>query len=224
MFGKERRMFRIALGLSLLTLLGAAAPYASAQVPDGRPDPELFRSTPERLATATTLAKSIPFAGIRDRKTTLCGALETLGLRYGLTFDIAYRDFLWEDVKDVLKTEVATVPIPEMKQTSLDVVLRTILARIPVSSRATYLIQSDGSIRICTRRGVAELYREYLRIFSWYPESWWLQIKYSVQEQELDLSLIVNPAHDTGVVLATLAEFRRGLIDRVGPARTGVRP
>jgi hypothetical protein len=209
----------------MFAVTSATVSVASAQVPDIRVRPDQYQSTPERFATATTLAKTIPFAGIRDRKTTLRGALETLARRYDLSIDIEERAFGLEGVKDVLKTEVATVPIPDMKRTSLDVVLRTILARIPVSSRATYLIQSDGAIQISTRLRVAELYRQFLlEDLPWRSELWWQQIKWSVQTKELDLRLVADPVNDTGIVLAALAECRRAMIDRVGPARSEARP
>jgi tetratricopeptide (TPR) repeat protein len=89
------------------------------------------------------LATPVHFEGLDDPKTTLLEALDALAKKYQVTFDVNEKAFKFENVMDVLKTEVAQPnPIPPMK-TTLATVLRKILARVPVGSGATWLIRRD---------------------------------------------------------------------------------
>src|SRR5262249_39782578 len=76
-------------------------------------------------------------------KTTFIEALDQMAARYNLVFDVNERAFKFENVMDVLKTQIADPnPIPRM-ETSLGTVLKRILSRIPAPSGATYLIRRD---------------------------------------------------------------------------------
>jgi hypothetical protein len=119
-------IFGVLLGVLYLLPWSAAAP-----VP--RPEEEAHAK----------LAKKVKFPGYEDRRTTLSEALEDLGKKYDLSFEINERAFVHEGIKDVGKTEVADRdPIPAMNA-PLETVLKKILARIPVTSGATYLIRRD---------------------------------------------------------------------------------
>jgi hypothetical protein len=141
-------MHRRAVVCGLVVVLGMAAGARAA------PTPARASERAEELAAA--LNKIVKFAGFDDPKTTLAEALDSLAKRYDLAFDVNERGFKLETVPDVLKTEVAQPnPIPEMNAT-LDTVLKKVLARVPSSSGATFLIRRDR-IEITT---VAEMRKE----------------------------------------------------------------
>jgi tetratricopeptide (TPR) repeat protein len=94
------------------------------------------------------LSKVVRFGGFDDPKTTLAEALDQLAKRYHVAFDVYDAAFKAEQIPEVLKTEVAQPPIPEMTAT-LATVLKKVLARIPVPSHAVYLIRGD-TIEITT--------------------------------------------------------------------------
>jgi hypothetical protein len=97
---------------------------------------------PEPLAAK--FSKRVKFEGIDDPKATLSDALDKLAKQFDLTFDVNEKAFKFEQVMDVLKTEVANPnPLPPMKNVRLDTVLRKLLGRVPVPSGATYLIRQD---------------------------------------------------------------------------------
>jgi hypothetical protein len=101
------------------------------------------------------LNKTVEFPGIEDPKATLIEALDQLAKMYDLSFDVNERAFKFEMVPDVLKTEIAQPnPIPAMNATPA-VVLRKVLARIPVPSGATFLIRRDA-IEITTDQALRE--------------------------------------------------------------------
>ncbi len=84
------------------------------------------------------------FAGFDDPKTTLAEALDQLAKLFNVAFDVNEKAFKYENVMDVLKTEIASPnPIPPMKKVRLDTLLRKVLSRIPVASGATYLLRPD---------------------------------------------------------------------------------
>jgi len=103
---------------------------------------------PPPPAPKEALAEKVEFSGLDDPKTTLQEALDQLGKIHRVTFDINEKAFRREvannpnAVTEVLKLEVANPPIPPMK-TTLDVVLRKILARVEVPSGATYIVRKD---------------------------------------------------------------------------------
>jgi RNA polymerase sigma factor (sigma-70 family) len=94
------------------------------------------------------------FAGFDDPKLTLAEALDQLHKQYPqLNFDVNETAFENENLKDVLKTEIANPnPIPPMRG-PVAAILRKILSRIPVG--ATYLIRPHA-IEITTWNAMRE--------------------------------------------------------------------
>jgi hypothetical protein len=111
---------------------------------------------PERAdGLIDALNKTVRFGGFDDPKMVLVEALDQLSMRYGLSFSVNEKAFKFEMVPEVLKTEIAQPnPIPEMNAT-LAAVLRTILARVPAPSGATFLVRPD-SIEITTDQALRE--------------------------------------------------------------------
>src|SRR4051812_18066196 len=98
---------------------------------------------PRGLELQKILGTPVKFGGFEDPKTTLQEALEQLAKRYGVEFDVNEKAFRYDQVNDVLKTEIANpTPIPEMN-TTLGSVLRKVLSRVAAPSGATYLIRRD---------------------------------------------------------------------------------
>jgi tetratricopeptide (TPR) repeat protein len=96
-----------------------------------------------------TLARTVKYDGLDDPKSTLQDVLDQLRDKYNLQFDVNEKAFKFENPdQDVLKTEVATPPIPPLTA-SLGTVLRKILSRIKVNSGATFIIRRD-TIEITT--------------------------------------------------------------------------
>lgn len=119
---------------------------------------------PEAVRVRQVLMQTVRYPGADDPKATLKDVLDQIAKMpdlkpLKLKFDINEIAFKYEMVPDVEKTEVANPnPIPPMN-TSLDTVLKKILSRIAVPSRATYVIQRDGTIEITTGQWVwAEYY------------------------------------------------------------------
>jgi hypothetical protein len=125
-------------------LLSAAPPASSrAPAPPGKPNTlRLPRIRPgEELAAK--LSKDVDWAGIDDPKTTLIEALDQLAKVHRLTFDINEKAFKEDKVDDVAKVEIANPnSLPGVKS-SLGMVLKRILARVPAKSGATWMIRRD---------------------------------------------------------------------------------
>jgi RNA polymerase sigma factor (sigma-70 family) len=98
------------------------------------------------------LAAPAPFKGMDDPKTTLIEALDLLAKGCNVTFDVNEKAFLAEQLNDVLRTPVAETPIPEMR-TSLQHILKKVLARVPSPSGATFVIRKDH-IEITTTQAI----------------------------------------------------------------------
>src|SRR5262245_32301413 len=114
-------------------------------------------SIPCRLPSARVariLARHVNFAGITDSETTLENALEGLGVKFNVCFDLSERAFRAEGIEEVLKCKVAEQPIPRLDNVPLSNVMHTILARIPVSSKATFYLERD-TIVVTTRAHAA---------------------------------------------------------------------
>jgi hypothetical protein len=93
---------------------------------------------------AAKLFRRVDFKGYDDPKMTLGEALEDLGKKYGLSFDLKETAFKFENLQDVEKTEIASPnAIPPMKNVRLDTVLRKVLSRIPSPSGADFLVRRD---------------------------------------------------------------------------------
>lgn len=98
------------------------------------------------------LAKRVDFSGVDDSRATLSDVLDLLAKRYDLTFDVNERAFKYEQLINVLRMPVCeTQAIPAMKNVPLSKVLETILARIPVPSKADYRVTPQGCIEVSTK-------------------------------------------------------------------------
>jgi hypothetical protein len=118
-----------------LIVSGAVAWFASgAPAPPAKPE----------VSPAAALHRRLDFAGFEDPKITLQEALDKLAEVYGVKFEVNEKAFKYENVPDVLRVEVATTPIPAMKNARLEDVLRRLLQRIGVGSGAVYLVRRDG--------------------------------------------------------------------------------
>jgi hypothetical protein len=124
--------------MSRLTVCGVVAgalcllPW-SAAAPVPRPEESIHAK----------LATKVQFTGCGDPRTTLREVLDDLGKKYDLSFEINDRAFAYEGIKDVGRTEVANPnPIPG-KNAPLESVLKTVLARLPLPSGATYIVRGD---------------------------------------------------------------------------------
>jgi hypothetical protein len=97
--------------------------------------------TPRGQELRRLLAQPVKFPGIDDSKETLADALEQIGRRYNLSFNINEHAFEKAHIKDVQKLEIcARQPLSEM-HTRLGTVLKKALSR--VSPSATYIIRDD---------------------------------------------------------------------------------
>jgi hypothetical protein len=179
----------------------AGASGGQVKVWDARTDAEVFSLRTNRYEVnafgneITTrsyelrkiLSEPISFKGVDDPKTTLEEALDALGKTCNVTFDVNEKAFAFEQLKDVLKTEVAQpTPIPEMKAT-LATVLREILARVPVGSGATWVIRKDV-IEITTQTFLAV--EKGLRV---YPGNFIMCRSWGDWQRVKEKGLLVNP-------------------------------
>jgi hypothetical protein len=136
-------------------LFAAVAFGISGAAPAPDPAPKLAPPDPP----AAHLFNPRPFAGLRDPETTLGEALTFIGNSYGVALDVNESAFRDDQVDDVLKKPVGT--LPKMADASLDRVLRKLLARLPVPSGATYMVRADH-VELTTRRAqLAEVWGRY---------------------------------------------------------------
>jgi RNA polymerase sigma factor (sigma-70 family) len=103
------------------------------------------------------LTRKADFQGLEDPQTTLQEALDILSQRYDVTFVIDEAAFKNEpdDVGDVAAAKIAVKSVRPLKNVSLATILRTILARVPSPSGATFVIGRDNTIEITTNAAVA---------------------------------------------------------------------
>ncbi|MGH7223034.1 MAG: hypothetical protein ACRELF_07390 [Gemmataceae bacterium] len=86
----------------------------------------------------------IDYAGVDDPRHTLNDALEMVGNRYGVSFDINDQAFKMDGLMEVGRTPITDpTPIPPMKNARLSRVLRKILRRVPTPSGTTYYVHGD---------------------------------------------------------------------------------
>ncbi len=126
----------------LLAWSRAAEPRA--KTPSKPAEPSKPRAD-DRDSLPAKLSRRVDFPGYDDRRTTLDDALADLSKKYGVPFLLNEKGFKYENIMDVGKTEIATpVPIPAIKNSRVDVILRKILGRIPVPSGAAFLVRRDA--------------------------------------------------------------------------------
>jgi hypothetical protein len=134
----------LCVSLGLLALLWPGTPVSSrAPAPiKHRPPVRLPRFLPGQDVLAV-LDKPVDFGGLDDPKTTLIEALDQLSKVHRITFDVNETAFAADDLKDVLKTEIANPNAIAPMKVLLSTVLRKILCRVPAKSGATFFIRRD---------------------------------------------------------------------------------
>ncbi len=137
------------------SVAAAPAPGVIKPAADGN---EAAASRDEASAAARdALQTVVDFGGFDDPKTTVVEALDALGKIYNVRFDINDKAFAADNVKEVLKYEIAAPnPVPPMKA-PLGMVLAKVLARIPNESGTAVMIRK-GTLEITTKKAIkAEL-------------------------------------------------------------------
>jgi hypothetical protein len=85
----------------------------------------------------------VDFLGLDDPRATLNDALDKLGEKYGVSFEINEQAFKMDGLMDVGRTPIAETALPEMKNVRLSRVLRKILRKVPAPSGATFYVRGD---------------------------------------------------------------------------------
>jgi hypothetical protein len=96
----------------------------------------------------------VNFPGVNDPKVTLDDYLKQLSKQYNLTFEINARAFANEGLKDPEQVFIAERDLPARNNVRVGTGLRLVLARIPCTSGAAFLVRRD-SIEITTNQFVA---------------------------------------------------------------------
>lgn len=135
-------MFR--LFLCCITLTVILAPTLAEEPP----------RQPNRLKPAL-LTAPITFEANDDPQETLGGLLDTLSVRHEIRFDVNEAAFQAMGLDNVLDTRVVEKKLTGPNQTTLDALLRKLLARVPADGGATYMVRRDR-IEITTRAAQRE--------------------------------------------------------------------
>jgi hypothetical protein len=138
-------MSRSGAVLLLVAVVGALSPSAARAAES--PTAEQARRAAE---VRKKLAATINFSGFDDPETKLDEALQHLTKLYDVTFEIndqAFRDEMIDSVAD----KALGKAIPKMNNVTVETVLRRLLARIPSTSGATFIVRG-GVVEITTRR------------------------------------------------------------------------
>jgi hypothetical protein len=138
--------------LPFLALLLPAA-FALSWSPAADKPPAKPEAVPTESALIARLARRIDFGGA-DEKTTLGEALDALAKTSGLVFDVNDAAFRDEMLDDVLARPIDNRPLPKMKNVTAERALRSILARFPSSSGATFMVRREA-VEITTRAAQA---------------------------------------------------------------------
>jgi hypothetical protein len=111
----------------------------------------------QTFETTSLLDRTVVFGGLDDPKTSLSEAVEMLSKVYNLSFDINEKALRNDGVANPLGCQIVEAnPIPLIKG-ELKKVVKSILARVPARSGATYLIRKNV-VEITTNAAVrAEL-------------------------------------------------------------------
>jgi len=156
------RYFRWTAGAVFFLALALAWLVASTRTEEEKPRPEASSPPASKnpiVLLARRLQEPVKFSGFDDPKTTLAEALSQLTkVSGGISFEINEDAFKNEAINEVAKTEIAQSPIPEMNA-SMDRVLRKVLARVSVPSKAAYVV----------RKGYIEITTEQARLAEFWP-------------------------------------------------------
>jgi RNA polymerase sigma factor (sigma-70 family) len=88
------------------------------------------------------LNRTVDYPGLEDPRATLTDLLDQFSKRYHLTFDLNEKAFEMDRCKEVDRTKIAEIPVPEMHAT-LSTILRKVLRRVPAASGTIFLVRRD---------------------------------------------------------------------------------
>jgi hypothetical protein len=117
----------------------------------------------------------VNFDGFNDPNLTLQGALSALMDTYDISLDVDARGFRYEGIRDELGQRIAPTPIPAMRHVPLSEVIQAVIARLPVSGGATFIINGE-EIEITTRRQLLSDGWDKVRSL---PEDYIWRVRYS---------------------------------------------
>jgi WD40 repeat protein len=120
------------------------------RVHDAVTTPTLEKDGEQERKVHQHLLQTITFEGFDDPETTLQEALGTLCATYGLKYAVDEESFQTEDVKNVLRTQMAFAPQTQVMKASLHSVLECVLSGVDCPSGCSYMVRDD-SIVILTR-------------------------------------------------------------------------
>jgi hypothetical protein len=140
-------VFGIVAGLGWLAIAAAqttkvriAEPAQPAKEVDKKELPS--KQVPD-VDYVAVLSQRVNISSINDPKVPLDDVLKLLSAKYNLTFDINARAFANEGLKDADQCLIAEKEIPPANNVRLETALRRVLARVPSTSGATFLVRSD---------------------------------------------------------------------------------
>lgn len=140
-------MSRASASLVLVAVLGIL-PLSAARAGDSAAGAKRAAEMRKKLAAQTTVG------GIEDPETKLEDALQfVLGRTGDLAFEINEQAFKDEQIDDVGNRPLGR-SIPKMTNVSLEAVLRRVLARIPSTSGAIFVVRG-GVVEITTRHAAS---------------------------------------------------------------------
>lgn len=144
---RDFAVFQVRRDTILITTRSALDAARLRPEPPPRPTAAMLRRAKDLKGR---LNKQTNFRGLDGPRMTLNEALELVAKQYDLTFDVNERAFKFDNLTDVLKTEICNPPIPAMEKVPLAKVIEAILARIPAPSKAAYRLTPQGDIEIST--------------------------------------------------------------------------
>jgi hypothetical protein len=130
----------------LLVAVVVALPPSAARAAESPTAEQARRSNEVRKKLAAT----VNFSGFDDPETKLDEALQHLTKLYDISFEVndqAFRDEMIDNLAD----KALGKALPKMNNVTVEAVLRRILARIPSTSGATFVVRG-GVMEITTRR------------------------------------------------------------------------
>jgi len=89
------------------------------------------------------LARQFQYDGLDDPKATLQDALDQMASKYSVVFNVNEATYPELEADQLLKTEVVSKAPLQPMTTSLDVILRKVLARVSGKAESTFVIRKD---------------------------------------------------------------------------------
>lgn len=190
-------MFRTSSEFALTIILGLHGLPCWGQIPDNLKDRDWFVPS---VDIAKKLNNRSEFNGYGGAELTLERALGELSKRYGLTFVLNREAFKKEGLTKIQEIVIPGRPIGRMHMVSPSIILRIVLSRIPVKSRATFVI-SKSWVEVTTRQEVLQVYWPQFRELT-------MSILREIMNGRVDAAELVQ------LVMAA-ANLKAALVDRV---------